>query len=183
MSGPSRRKQHDKDVLHIYESMQGGMHEPRKRPTCCFLCRPFCVAPQHSHPWRKTRLVDRHRRFHKVHAKVTCGQLQPPTAFRRSSHESCDDICGISCSERNKKLNGFESLNGETPSLPPYLPESGGLDPISGRNSYPARPHYGPTDVAWILRALSGVLKASPGPLGPRFGTSSGRNRKEGLTP
>ena len=38
----------------------------------------------------KQRLVDRHRRFDKVHTKVTCGQLQPPTAFRRSSHESCD---------------------------------------------------------------------------------------------
>ena len=27
-------------------------------------------------------------------------------------------------------------------------------------NSDPARPHYGPKDFAWILRALSGVLKS-----------------------
>ena len=159
------------------------MHEPRKDLRVVFFVA-LSVSP-HNIPihGEKRRLVDRHRRFHKVHTKVTCGQLQPPTAFRRSSHESCDDICGISCSERNKKLNGFESLNGESPSLPPYLPESGGLDPISGRNSYPARPHYGPKDFAWTLRALSGVLKASPGPPRPRFGASSGRNRGEGLTP
>ena len=70
----------------------------------------------------------------------------------------------------------------KTPSLPPYLPESGGLDPFSGRNSYPSRPHYGPEDFAWILRALSGVLKASSGPSRPRFGASYGPNREEGLT-
>ena len=50
-------------------------------------------------------------------------------------------------------------------------------------NSDPARPHYGPEDFAWTLRALSGVLKASPGPPRPRPGASSGRNRQEGLTP
>ena len=49
-------------------------------------------------------------------------------------------------------------------------------------NSNPARLHYGPKDFAWTLRALSGVLKASPGPPRPRFGASSGRNREEGLT-
>ena len=42
-------------------------------------------------------------------------------------------------------------------------------------NSDPARPHYGPEVFAWTLRALSGVLKASPGPPRPRFGASSGR--------
>ena len=46
-------------------------------------------------------------------------------------------------------------------------------------NLDPARPHYGPKDFAWTLRALSGVLKASPKPPGPRFGASSGRNREK----
>ena len=50
-------------------------------------------------------------------------------------------------------------------------------------NSDPTRPHHGPKDFAWILRALSGVLKASSEPSRPRFGASSGRNRGEGLTP
>ena len=44
-------------------------------------------------------------------------------------------------------------------------------------NLYPARLHYDPKDFAWTLRALSGVLKASPEPPRPRFGASSGRNR------
>ena len=63
-------------------------------------------------------------------------------------------------------LLGFESLDLEIQSLLESLPESGGLDPISRRNSDPARPHSGPEVFAWTLRALSGVLKASPGLLG-----------------
>ena len=46
----------------------------------------------------------------------------------------------------------------------------------------PCQPHYGPEVFAWTLRALLGVLKASSGAAGPRFGASSGRNREEELT-
>ena len=48
-------------------------------------------------------------------------------------------------------------------------------------NLYPARPHYGPKDFARTLRALSTVLKASPGPSRPRSGRTSGRKGAEGL--
>ena len=57
------------------------------------------------------------------------------------------------------------------------------LSKLEPANSDPARPHYGPKDFAWTLRALSGVLKASSGAAGPRFGASSDRIREEGLTP
>ena len=50
-------------------------------------------------------------------------------------------------------------------------------------NLYPARPHYGAKDFARTSRALSGVLKASPGAAGPRSGRGSGREGGEGLHP
>ena len=40
----------------------------------------------------------------------------------------------------------------------------------------PCRPHSGPEVFAWTLRALSGVLKASSGATGPRFGPAGTGN-------
>ena len=83
-----------------------------------------------------------------------------------------------------------KSLDVEAPSLPQSLLQFAvvqtrltGSAEVELPNLYPARPHYGPKDFAWTLRALSGVLKASSEPPRPRFGASSGRNRREGLTP
>ena len=84
---------------------------------------------------------------------------------------------------------GKKSLDVEAPSLPQSLLQFAvvqtrltGSAEVELPKLYPARPHYGPKDFAWTLRALSGVLKASPEPPRPRFGASSGRNREEGLT-
>ena len=84
---------------------------------------------------------------------------------------------------------GKKSLDVEAPSLPQSLLQFAvvqtrltGSAEVELPNLYPARPHYGPEDFAWTLRALSGVLKASPGPPRPRFGAISGRKREEGLT-
>ena len=49
---------------------------------------------------------------------------------------------------------------------------SGGSFEVRAANSDPARPHSGPEVFAWTLRALWGVLKASFGAAGPRFGAS-----------
>ena len=85
---------------------------------------------------------------------------------------------------------GKTSLDVEAPSLPQSLLQFAvvqtrltGSAEVELPKLYPARPHYGPKDFAWTLRALSGVLKANPGPPRPRFGASSGRIREEGLAP
>ena len=83
-----------------------------------------------------------------------------------------------------KKVSGRRSPV-STAVSPAVCGSSDALDRISGSRTSKALPRQAALwpKRFWTLRALSGVLKASSEPPRPRFGASSGRNRREGLTP